>query len=152
MQERLSFDLDMEAAANQKEFFAHRSNKSRLISKSKPYFEEKGTCIRQAEGDAEGDADTLIVSNTLDLANEISTPILLCGNDTDLLVIAMVQAKPSSNILIMTEINPLKIFKISDLQGKYSEGYRELLLPLHFMTGSDTTSAFLIKEKQKHIT
>ena len=146
------FDLDMEAAANQKEFLAHRSNKSRLISNSKPYFEEKGICIRQAEGEAEGDADTLIVSTTLDLANEISTPIVLCGNDTDLLVIAMVQAKPSSNIFIMTEINPLKIFKISDLQGKYSEGYRELLLPLHFMTGSDTTSAFLIKEKQKHIT
>ena len=49
----------------------------------------------------------------------------------------------------MTEINPLKIFKISDLQGKYSEGCRELLLPLHFMTGSDTTSAFFNKGKTK---
>ena len=49
----------------------------------------------------------------------------------------------------MTEINPLKIFKISDLQGKYSEGYRELLLPLHFMTGSDTISAFFNKGKTK---
>ena len=139
------FDLDMEAAANQKKFLAHRSNKSRLISKSKIYFEEKGICIRQAEGDA----DALIVSTTLDLANEISTPIVLCGNDTDLLVIAIVRAKPSSDIFIMTEINPLKIFKISDLQGKYSERYRELLLPLHFMTGSDTTSAFFNKGKTK---
>ena len=74
MQERLViFDLDKEAAANQKEFLAHRSNKSRLISKSNPYFEEKGICIPQAEGDA----DALIVSTTLDSASEISTPIVI---------------------------------------------------------------------------
>ena len=68
------FDLHMEATTNLKEFIANRSNKSRFISKLKPYFENKHINVRQAEADA----DILIVNTAIELANEISTPVIIC--------------------------------------------------------------------------
>lgn len=58
----------------------------------------------------------------------------MVGNDTDLQVILTPQLK-STNVFILTEISPLKVYKMSYLQSKYNGDKRKLIMAMYFMTG-----------------
>ena len=74
------------------------------------------------------DADSLIVRTTI-ATEESGLPVVMVGNDTDLLVILLAHLT-STNIFIMTEINPLTLYQMSDLQSKYNDDRRKLLLAM----------------------
>ena len=73
----------------------------------------------------------------------------MCGNDTDLLVMIIAQLSAATNIYIMAEVSPMKCYKLSDFYQNIKENDKKLLLAVHFLSGSDTTSAFFNKRKSK---
>lgn len=76
-------------------------------------------------------------------------PVVLVGNDTDLLVMFITLADPSYNISMMVKTDPVVLYYIPELQGKYNKSHRDLLIFLHCFTGCDTTSALYNKGKKK---
>ena len=142
----LQFELDMKTVTNQEAFLANCINKSRLLTKLKPHFLTKGIQVKQAKGDA----DSLIVSTVIDEASKGESPVVLVGNDTDLLVMLITLANPSYNISMMVETDPVILYNISEIQGKYSRSHRDLFLFLHCFSGCETTSA-LYNKGEKNI-
>ena len=81
------FDAEMRTVTAQTSVVANGSNKSRLIQMLRKQFEQNNISSKQAEADA----DSLITSTALTLAKSEQRPIVVIGNDTDLLVILVSQ-------------------------------------------------------------
>ena len=48
---------------------------------------------------------------------------------------------PTYDLYVVTEIEPVEIWKISDIQGNFNEKHRKLILFTYCFSGCDTTSA-----------
>jgi len=103
----LIFDGETKTVTTQTSFFANRANKSRLIEMVRKQFEQNGISSKQAEADA----DSLITSTGLTLAKSEQRPVVIIGNDTDLLVILVSQITPEMS-LYMCGNNPPIIYDI----------------------------------------
>jgi hypothetical protein len=126
----------------QKEFLANPTNKSRFIALLTEHLTAAGCQVSQATSDA----DTLIVSTALSIA-QTKTSVLV-GQDTDLLVLLISFATRKVFMLIPAKGNkPDRIFNIKKMQEGLGD-LRPLLLLLHAFTGCDTTSAIFNKGKK----
>ena len=72
-------------------------------------------------------------------------------NDTDLQVALTTLADPTYDLYVVTEIEPVEIWKISDIQGNFNEKHRKLILFTYCFRWCDTTSAPFKKGKGKVI-
>ena len=125
---------NMKTIVSQDSFLANSSNKSRLMSMLRQECSKKGIQTEQAEAGA----DVMLASRVIGKASQVSSPVILVGNDTDLLVLLV-----KHNLkYMMKEIYPMILYKIKEIQNKLSLPYREQLLIVHILTGCDTTSAF----------
>ena len=81
------FDLSMKTTTSQAAFLANGHNKERLIQMLSVIMHQSGIIVKQAKADA----DSLIVSTALNLA-ESGNPVVVFGTDTDILVMLVAQA------------------------------------------------------------
>ena len=63
-----------------------------------------------------GDADSLIVSTVLQKAKPNGNPVILVGNDTDLMVMLISQASADQNIYMMFSREPLELYSVHMLK------------------------------------
>ena len=94
MSSDIMFDDNTPTRTSQAAFLSNSDNKSRLIEgliKKMPNF---GIRVKQAEADG----DTLIISTALAMVEAAEVPVVVIGTDTDLLVMLLAQAIPSTNI------------------------------------------------------
>ena len=143
----IHFDLRTTVTTSQDKFLANSMNKVRLINFLKQYFEKEGFHVKQARGDA----DSLIVSTSLKEAANFEYPVVTLGNDTDLQVALTTLADPTYDLYVVTEIEPVEIWKISDIQGNFNEKHRKLILFTYCFSGCDIISAPFKKGKRKVI-
>ena len=138
------FDEHMKPTTSQEAFMTNSNNKSRLINMLRHYCAEANIDTLQAEGDA----DPLIVSTALKLAEPTKGPVVVVGSDADLVSQLTATSETNTRIHIMLETNPVTIYKIADFQTKLNEKQRKQLNVVHCLTGCDTTSALYGKGKQ----
>lgn len=145
----LLFTCDMKPTTSQTNFMHNGKNKSRLISMLKDYCKETDISTCQAGGDA----DHLIVSKAIAAAAELTgRPVVVVGNDADLVAMLTSAADENTMVYIMLETNPVNIYKVQEMQENFSHNHRELIITMHCLTGCDTTSACFQKAKPTGIT
>ena len=126
---------------SQKEFLNNRDNKAQFISLLSSKMEEAGIeCLH-----SEGDADYLIASTVIAKAAESDDPVVLVGNDTDL-VGELVSESASENVFM--KFGYQQTYRISDMQAKLNENIRRHILLLHSISGCDSVSALFRKGKK----
>ena len=142
----IAFERSMKVTTAQRVFLQNRKNKSRLIKFITDDMNAAGITVKQATGDA----DQLIVSTALSLADQQESPVIVIATDTDILSSLVDLANPQGNIFMLDSNKPIKYVKIQDVQKEHSDiaGY---IMILHSITGSDTTSALFMKGKLKAI-
>ena len=134
------------ATVCQADFLGNSHNKKGLINILCEVFQDSGVAVKEAVSDA----DTLIVSTALHHATE-GHPVVVIGNDTDLLVMLVARAPSNCNIF---QVNPghskapQKVFDVPAIQKTLGHLKNNLLF-LHAVTGSDTTSAPYQQGKRK---
>ena len=115
---------------------------SKLLS---THLEAAGCKVHQAEADA----DRLIATTAINIGDSGQESVLV-GEDTDLLVLLIVLAKPQTDIKMVIpadRAHPRKIFNIKRIQSEMGDMTGSLLF-LHAITGCDTTSAVYRKGKR----
>jgi hypothetical protein len=122
------------------------NNKSHLIPAMSSSLKETGINVKQATSDA----DAMILSVSLELADSVDT-IVLVGTDTDVLVMLVARA-PSDTKLFMFRSsmhNKLaNVFSINTTQQAIGEKQKHNLLFLQAVT-CDTTSALYRQGKKR---
>ena len=68
---------------------------------------------------AEADADFIMASRVIGKASQVSSPVILVGNDTDLLILLLL-----ANTFMVKETNPMILYNINEIQNKISLPYR----------------------------
>ena len=122
----------------QQNFLANSKNKSCLIRSIKALGELD---ISQAISDA----DTLIVSTALELC-KTEMCVIVVGNDTDLLILLVSQAKDGENVFFVhpgTNTTAMKVYDIQKIRTHLGNKV-DITLPLHTFSGSDTISAVFL--------
>ena len=94
------FECDTKAATTHKTFLANRKNKARLIDKLTRELERAGVLMKQDPADA----DHLIVSTVLNLAQAERKPVVVVCTDTDLLVMLISESSSDMDIYICCSI------------------------------------------------
>lgn len=140
--------LDASTTTNQSEFLHNCHNKASLIKELTSAFASQNIQVVQALGDADFD----IVKSTMVAANGTRDDIevLVVSRDTDILV--MLLAKLEKGKVILAQPQPGKRSKFIDVQQMREEigdDVCQALLPLHAVTGCDTTSAPFRKGKTR---
>lgn len=138
------FTESMTTTTTQEQFLTNENNKSRLIEAVSKHLYNAGINVEQAPADA----DTLIVSTALKLADGEHT-ITVVGTDTDLLVMMVARAPPEASLYMIqpgTCGRQDKVFNIRATQQALGDGTKSILF-MHAMTGCDTTSALYNKGK-----
>ena len=130
------FGADMISVIPQDSFLKNNTNKTRFM---KLLIQESGKHDISAI-QAKPDAYYLIVSTILEKSSESENPVILIGNDTDLLVMLVSHSSFNCNTYIIMETNPATIYNIKEIQQKFATPYGDLLLLIHCITGCDTTS------------
>ena len=95
---------------------------------------------------AEADADTLIVSTALTVAETEKLPVVVVGTDTDLLVMLVARASSGTDTYMKCCSNPEMVYGISDIQEALGDT-KNHLLSIHAITGCDTVSAIYRRGK-----
>ena len=93
---------------------------------------QAGVQVKQAQADA----DALIVSTALSLAESIK-PVVVVGTDTDLLVMLVAQATTNMDLYMLCCKNPTTVYRVHDIQGSIGNTSKYLMV-LHAITGCDT--------------
>jgi len=91
------FDDNTPTATSQAAFLANSHNKNRLIQAVGEKMPMFGIRVKQAEADA----DTLIISTALHVAESAEVPVVVIGTDTNLLVMLVARATPSTNVYML---------------------------------------------------
>jgi len=99
-------------ATSQAAFLSNSHNKNRLIQAVREKMLMFGIRVKQAEADA----DTLIISTALHVAESAEEPVVVIGTDTDLLVMLVVRATPSTNVYMLCHSNPTTLYNIHEIQ------------------------------------
>jgi len=132
----------MEAYTNQEVFLSNEGNKVQFISLLSKYLQSDGQVVYNSTGDA----DTLIVSNALQIARE-GKEVNVVADDTDVLILLMYHWTDTiADIYFLSEPKKsqkksLQVWRIRDLISKSGKIVTSHLLFIHAWTGCDTTSA-----------
>ena len=137
------FDENMPTTTTQTAFLANSKNKQRLIEMVSEKMRMAGIRVIQAEADA----DTLIVSTALTVAEKEEVPVVVVGTDTDLLVMLVARASSGTDTYMKCCSNPEMVFRVSDIQDALGDT-RNYLLAIHAITGCDTVSAIYRRGKR----
>ena len=130
----------------QEPFLANRTNKMAFIKLLKDCLEQTGVTATQAEGDA----DTEIVSVAVQLATDNTRPVVVVAEDTDVLVLLLHHCRAGmSEMYFYSESKsttgrktvPGKRVKVSAVQHKISSEACDRLPAVHAFGGCDSTSA-----------
>ena len=137
------FDKNMQTTTTQAAFLANNNNKGHLIQMLTGILIQVGIQVKQAEADA----DSLIVSTALSLA-ECGKPVVVVGTDTDLLVMLVTLASTKVDMYMLCCKNPTALYRVQDIQEGMGSTSR-YLMALHAITGCDTVSALYRQGKRK---
>lgn len=138
------FDDNMPTTTTQAALLANSNNKKRLIQTLREQMLMAGIHVKQAEADA----DTLIVSTALTTAESEELPAIVVGTDTDLLVMLVAQATPSTAMYMLCRSSPTTLYNIHEFQHAIGDTTKHLMF-LHAVTGCDTVSAIYRQGKRK---
>ena len=122
----LNLSPDLPLSTNQTSFLSNDFNKQQLIAMLMTEFRNVGIYVSKSEGDA----DRLIVQTAFEVASQISTPVVVVGNDTDILI-----------LLIGLIDNLYNIYMNYDHRRKELGSLKNYILFIHAISGCDTTSA-----------
>ena len=87
------------------------------------------------------DADHLIVSTALTLAQAERKPVFVVGTDTDLLVMLISRSSSDTDIHMLCHRNLLQLYNIHELQLYVGDMKQHLMfVGLHAISGCDTLS------------
>lgn len=128
------FDLDMKVTCSQESFLANKKNTTRLISYIMTSLSSKCIVCKQATGDA----DYLICNSATKLAEEYEDrPVVVVGNDTDLLVILIDRSLPNLHMHYQRDA----IYNMQSIKDGLGATVSAHLLVAHAISGCDTVSA-----------
>lgn len=133
------FDKNSPVIVKKNKFLSNSKNKQRFINILGSYFQERGHSVVHAEGDA----DTLIVKEALNISQE--KPVTVVADDTDILILLLYHS--SKNIVMQSATRSDKVRDIQAMQRSIGEEACKTLLFVHALTGCDTTSALFGKSK-----
>ena len=137
------FELEHIVGDSQNNFLANRQNKARLISMLIEHLgKENIRCVQ-----SQSDADYLITEIVLSASRAQENPVILLGNDTDLL--AMLLHKVRQNMQIYMKFSANSIYRIQDIQENSASIVHKNILFLHAFSGCDTVSSFFQYGKRK---
>ena len=102
-----------ETTITQKAFLANSNNKARLIDKLRTELKPAGVLVKQDPADA----DLLIVSTALTLAQTEWKPVVVIGTDIDLLVMLISPSSSDMGIHMLCHRHPLQLYNIGELQS-----------------------------------
>lgn len=74
----------------------------------------------------QADADMLIVSTALAVAESEELPVVVVGTDTDLLVMMVARATDNTDVFMLCHSNPVKVFNIHEIPGGLSGSFSML--------------------------
>ena len=131
-------------ATSQAAFLSNSHNKNILIEAVREKMLMFGIRVKQAEADA----DTLIISTALHVAESAEEPVVVIGTDTDLLVMLVARTTPSTNMYMLCRSNPTTMYNIHEIQRVIEDTAKHLMF-LHAKTGCDTVSAIYRQRKCK---
>lgn len=138
------FDDNTTTTTSQAAFLANSHNKKRLIQAVREKMPMFGICVKQAEADA----DTLIISTALHVAESAEVTVVVIGTDTDLLVMLVARATSATNVYMLCRSNPTTLYNIHEIQRATGDTTKHLMF-LHVMTGCDAVSAIYRQGKRK---
>ena len=92
------------------------------------------------------DADHLIVSTALTLAQTERKTVIVVGTDTDLLVMLIYQSSSDMDIHMVCHRNTLQLYNIGELQSAVGDMKQHLMF-VHAISGCDTVSAPYMKRQ-----
>ncbi len=98
----------MKTTITQKAFLANSKNNARLIDKLRTELQRAGVLVKQDPTDAEH----LIVSTAMTLAQRERKPVGVVGTDTDLLVMFISQSSSGMDFHMLCHRNHLQLYKI----------------------------------------
>ena len=128
---------DNEVAFSKERFLSNHHNKSELISLLADHLTENGQHVHVCKGDA----DTKIVSTTLEVAK--SSPVIVVVDDTDVAVMLLYHwHEELSDVFFLS--SGKKCWSIMKAQSEVAS-FKEHLLFVHAWSGCDSTSAILGK-------
>ena len=102
----------MKTTTIQTAFLANSKNNAILIDKLTTELQRAGVPMKQAPADA----DHIIVSTALTLAQTERNPVVVVGTDTDLLVMLISQSSSDMDIHMLCHRNHLPLYNIGELQ------------------------------------
>ena len=129
------FECDMKTTTTQKTFLANSKNEARLIDKLTTELRRAGVLVKQDPVDA----DHLIVSTALTLAQTERKPVFVVGTDTDLLVMLISRSSSDTDIHMLCHRNILQLYNTDELQ-LYVGDMKQHLMFVHAISGCDTVS------------
>lgn len=141
---RVNVENDIQVTLAQGDFFSCSENKIQFISLLQSHLQDVGCHVLQADGDA----DSLIVSTTLSKAQD-TNPTTLIGDDTDLLILLTVLAPRGNKIRMVSpgkNNEQDKCYQISTIQHHIGD-MKDILLVVYAFTGIDTVSSIYRKGK-----
>ena len=97
---------------------------------------------------AEADADTLIVWTALTKTESEKLTGIVVGTDTDLMVMLVARATPSTIICMLCRSSLITLYNIHENQQAIGDTTLYLIFP-HALTGSNTLSAIYFQGKRK---
>jgi len=138
--------LDAQTTTSQEEFLSNAHNKTALISELTKALLSRGVEVNQPSGDA----DLNIALSAMAAAETGSGPIHVVSRDTDVLVILLARLNREEVVLVQPQPGKSsKFINIKKVKTDLGHELCDVLLPLHAMTGCDTTSAPFSKGKKK---
>ncbi|KAJ8678150.1 hypothetical protein QAD02_013937 [Eretmocerus hayati] len=118
---------------HQKQFLSNNANKFKFVHKLAENLQSAGSSIQIATEDA----DTLIVDEAIRLKQESNTPVVIVGNDVDLVVLSIARAEEEIYFLKKSSGREPEVL-YSTSKNKALKSY---VLFAHAFAGCDTTSA-----------
>ncbi len=97
---------------------------------------------------ARADADTLIVSTALAVADAAEQAVVIVGTDTDLLVMLVARAASTLHMYMLCRRNPVTLYDIQELKHAIGDTSTHMLF-VHAISGCDTVSAMYRQGKRK---
>ena len=148
MSAEIMLKLDINTTTSQQEFLNNPRNKTSLIKKLTNALLLKHVEVRQSRGDA--DMDIAMNAVTAAASVQSNESVTVVSRDTDVLVILLARLVSGDVILIQPQPGkPPKRLNIQQLRADIGANICNVLIPLHAMTGCDTTSAPMGKGKKK---
>lgn len=137
---------EKEAGISMEDFLSNSNNKNLLINRLAPIIQNMGVQVLQAEEDAD-----LLIVNTAIKKSEDHQSIEIIGEDTDLLILLTQFSELDSNIVLAKPMKRNKQKAIYNVRSFAYPDFKKIVAFMHAFSGSDTTSSFFQKGKDKII-